>query len=97
MDVTFASRRLERAYLKHRVAMREWGPVVGRKYIQRVDAIKAAGAFEDLFALRALRIHPLRGEHVGRHALTIHDRWRLIVRASNNLVDVLEVTNHYGD
>jgi len=97
MDVTFATRRLERAYLEGHAAIREWGDVVGRKYVQRIDAVRAAASFEDLFTLRALRLHPLKGEHEGKHALTIHDRWRLIVRSTGTHVEVLEVTNHYGD
>ena len=97
MEVTFASRRLENAYLEASQAIREWGEVVGRKYVQRVEIIRAAARFEDLYTLRVLRQHPLKGEHEGKHALTIHDRWRLIVRSAGTHVEVLEVTNHYGD
>jgi plasmid maintenance system killer protein len=97
MEVTFADRRLERAYLESRLAIRQWGDVVGRRFVQRIDVLKATNRFEDLFELRALRVHPLKGEHAGKHALTIHGRWRLIVRASDRQVEVLEATNHYGD
>ena len=97
MDVTFASRRLERAFEQGQVASREWGEVVARKYVQRIDVLRAADTFEDLFELRALRVHPLKGDRKGLFAMTIHDRWRLIVVATGTKVEILEVTNHYGD
>ncbi len=71
---------------------------MGRKYVQRIGILHAARSFADLYTIRSLRLHPLGGEHQGQFALTLHDRWRLIVvPGEGDVVRVEEVTNHYGD
>lgn len=99
MNVRFRSRQLLRRYERHQEAERAWGTAVARKYIQRVSLLYAADHLHDLFALRALRLHPLKGERAGQYAMTLHERWRLIVTLEDEgrTAVVEEVTNHYGD
>ena len=99
MDVSFRTRGLKRCYERSRDAHREWGPDVGRKYVQRIDQLRSMPRFQDLRKLVSLRFHRLSGDREGEYALTLQGRWRLIVEPgeSDDQVTVKEVTNHYGD
>jgi proteic killer suppression protein len=55
---------------------------------------------EDLFRMPPLRFHPLKGDREGQFALTLIDRFRLIVSfpdQDRKTVQVEEVSAHYGD
>ena len=100
MFVRFATSRLERCYREISFAQREWGPKVGRTYIQRVNTLWAAKDGRDLFALRSLHLHPLKGDLEGRYSIRLGERERLIVSFENDawtIVRVEEVSRHYGD
>jgi proteic killer suppression protein len=100
MQVRFASSRLERCYRQLALAQREWGSRVGRAYVQRVNVLHAARDGRDLFALRSLDIHPLKGERKGQYAIRLGERERLIVTFSDaalTIVRVEEVSRHYDD
>ena len=97
MEVRFGNQQLRRCFERSATATRRWGPDVGRRYIQRIQALYAAERFADLFTIRAFRLHPLGGDREGQYALTLVGRWRIIVRPERDLIVVEEVTNHYGD
>lgn len=98
MDVEFSSNSLRRCYESSTEASRKWGPVVERKYIGRVNILIAAKEFNDLYSVKSLGLHKLEGDREGEFAITIHDRWRMIVApVAKERVRVQEVTNHYGD
>ena len=98
MEVAFASNSLRRCYETHAEAVREWGSTVARKYIQRVNVLYAAREFADLYTIKSLRVHKLKGDLEGQYAITIHDRWRLLLsRLADDRVRIEEVTKHYGD
>lgn len=100
MVVRFATSRLERCYREIRLAQREWGQKVGRMYIQRINTLWAARDGRELFALKALDMHPLKGDRRGQFAIRLGDRERLIVAFEDDawtIVRVEEVSKHYGD
>lgn len=100
MVVRFATSRLERCYREIRLAQREWGQKAGRTYIQRINTLWAARDGRDLFALKALDMHPLKGGRRGQFAMRLGDRERLIVAFEDDawtIVRVEEVSEHYGD
>ena len=98
MEVIFQSRRLERCFDESSRAVRAWGHDVGRRYVRRVNELRALSRFDDLFRVRQFRAHWL---HSRRRdcALDLVGRWRLIVRrgARDDQVIVREVSNHYDD
>ena len=54
--------------------------------------------FNQLHAHRALRLHPLKGNRAGLHAMTLTGNYRLIVeRISEDEVRVLDVEDYHGD
>ncbi len=96
--IRFANRTLEECATDLRRAVREWGPLVGDRYPQRLTIISSVPNFEALYAYRMLRLHKLSGDRQERYAVALHDRWRLILRKiSETEVLVEEVSNHYGD
>ena len=100
MDVHFRSAELERCYQGGDAARRAWGEKIAQRYVQRIDALYAAETVKDLFGLRSLRLHPLKGVRQGQHAIRLDDAWRLVVRFAGNrltIVTVEEVSKHYGD
>lgn len=100
MKVSFRTNRLKRAYEESARAKRHFGPEVGRRYVQRINIIKASRDLEDLKAQRTLRCHELHGKRAGLWAINLTDRFRLIFTVSGlefDVVRVEEVTNHYGD
>lgn len=100
MKVSFRTGKLKRAYEESARAIRHFGPEVGRRYVQRIDIIKASRHLEDLKAQRTLRCHELQGKRAGQWAINLTDRFRLIFTVSGFEFDVVrieEVTNHYGD
>ncbi len=58
MDVEFRTRRLERCFEHLNLAIREWGPEVGPRYVERVRALYRARGFEFLYGFRVLGLHP---------------------------------------
>lgn len=42
-------------------------------------------------------MHALSGSLAGCFGITLHDRWRLVIRIKDDTIEILEVTNHYGD
>ncbi|MGI8553552.1 MAG: type II toxin-antitoxin system RelE/ParE family toxin [Dehalococcoidia bacterium] len=99
MRVQFASKYLQRWYEDTSAGMRAWGADVGRRYIQRIDALFGVHNFAELYSVRAFRLHQLKGEREGQHAMTLVGRWRLILTylPSEQAIRVEEVANHYDD
>jgi proteic killer suppression protein len=98
MEVVFGSPELVKCYQESDRAIRRWGPDVGRRYVARINALYAAGRFSDLYTIRSLRLHPLKGEREGQYAITLIGRWRLVVvPVGEDKVRLEEVTQHYGD
>lgn len=96
MNVSFRNRKLARCYADVGLAVREWGPDVGRRYVRRVDLLRAARSVEDLRAQRALDVHALRGNRAGQHGLRLTGRVRLIVTFSDAGAEIEEVVDYHG-
>ena len=96
MEVEFRSRRLRQRYERSADAIRAWGPDVGRRYVQRVDALVAADRLQDLFEVRAFDLHPLTGDREGQHALRLTGQMRLILTVDgDSSVTVEEVVDYH--
>ncbi len=99
MRVRFRTRRLQRQAESESLARRGYGLVVGRRFIQRVDALEEASAFESLFQVRAFDLHRLRGDRAGSYAmrLTGFDRLILTYDEAADEIWIEKVSKHYGD
>ncbi len=97
MKVVYSDSELEVRFRHPVRGVRAWGSVVAQKYVMRIITLKRAKTIQDLFGLRALRLHPLQGTKLGRHAIALHGRWRLEVTLGADIIRIEEVSNHYGD
>lgn len=99
MEVSFRTNRLQRNYEESARAIRQWGPDVGRKYITRINALYAVRNFQEVYNIRAMRLHPLKGSKRGELSIYLTGRWRLIVTKGHTeeSVTIEEVSNHYDD
>ncbi len=96
MNVSFRNRKLARCYADVTMAVREWGPDVGRRYVRRINLLRTARSVEDLRANRALDVHALRGNRAGQHALRLTGRMRLIVTFTEAGAEIEEVVDYHG-
>ena len=100
MTVKFRTRRLEKCYMTHKYAFRAWGDVVGRRYIQRINIIKAARGMDDLYKMPELKCHALTGDRKGQYAISLTGFHRLIFTLQGEQLEVVmveEVSKHYDD
>lgn len=100
MDVVFRTRRLERCYREHQTAVRDFGADVARRYIQRVNLIKATRNLDELLSLPGLRGHPLKGDRTGQFSIRLTGFTRLILtrlEGPSPGVCIEEVSKHYDD
>ncbi len=98
MQVRFRTRRLERRFNNSRQAVRELGPVVGERYVERVEMLKAVERFEHLYDIRMLDLHPLRGDRRSQYAIRLTGAVRLIISRDPVRAGVIveEVTDYHG-
>ena len=98
VKVDFANKRLERRFYNPSDAIREWGPSIGLRYVNRIELLVVADSLQALMKSRALRLHPLKGNMSGLWAMILQGRWRLIIEpVGDQSVIVREVSAHYGD
>ena len=99
MEVAFRTKKLRQSYEESERAIRQWGTDVAEKYITRVNELHRVKDFRAAYGLRAMRLHPLKGDRRGRLSIYLTDRWRLIVRRGDTEESVIieEVSNHYDD
>ena len=98
MQIEFSTNRLREASLNLSEADRLFGIPISRKYIQRLAIIRASDKFTDLFGLRALRLHPLKGDRTGSYAVTLSGNYRLIIeKISEENVRIVGVEDYHGN
>ena len=100
MQIQFRTKKLEKQYVQHKLAVKAYGNEVARKYIQRINIIKYAKDFDELSGLPGLRCHPLKGDREGQYAINLTGFYRLIftiVGESLEIVQIEEVSKHYDD
>ena len=99
MEVVFRTRRLRRNYEDANRATIDWGRDVSRRYVDRVNSLYQARDFYQLYEVRRLRLHPLRGSRSGEFSIYLTGRWRLIITRGDTAQSVIieEISNHYDD
>lgn len=100
MIVNFKTKKLEKCYCQAKQAQKEFGEQVAKKYIQRINLIKAAKNLEEVMSLPGLRCHPLKGNRQGQYAVKLTGFYRLIFILVDDRLEVAqieEVSKHYDD
>lgn len=99
MTVGFRKKNLRKLYEKHAFCQQKLDQAVCRKYIQRVNLIKAARDFGEFRALPGLACHLLEPKHRGFWAVKLTGFYRLIISVDEDLneITIEDVVKHYGD
>ena len=100
MQINFRTNKLEKQYRQQTEAIKAYGPKVAKKYILRVNILKSAKCFDDLYLIPTLDFHPLSGDRKGQFAIKLTGFYRLIITNDGEVFDIVkieEVSKHYGD
>lgn len=98
MDIEYSNNRLEASSLNLNEAVHLFGLPVGRKYIQRVLILRAVGKFSELYGIRALKLHQLKGNRSGEYAITLTGNYRLIIEnIREEKVLIVAVEDYHGN
>ncbi len=100
MEIKFKTKKLQKQYENSKDAVKVYGMPVAKKYIQRVNILKSAKSFDDLFQIPILKFHPLTGKREGEFAISLTGFYRLIITNDGDSFDIAkieEVSKHYDD
>jgi proteic killer suppression protein len=98
VDIEFASNHLLGASVSFSEASRLFGVSLGRKYLQRLGLLRAADKFSQLYGLRALRLHALKGNRAGQYSVTLNENYRLIIeKVQEDKVRIIDVEDYHGN
>jgi len=100
VEIKFRTKKLEKCFLESKNAVKTFGRDVARKYIQRVNLIKAANSFDEVERLPALGCHELKGKRRGQYAVKLTGFYRLIFTLEGDRLSIVmieEVSKHYDD
>ena len=100
MEVRFRTKKLEKWFVRSQAAIKDLGPQLAKRYIERINLIKGVTDLSELAGLPGLRCHRLRQNRSGQWAIRLDDYMRLIftiVKESPEVVVIQEVSKHYGD
>lgn len=100
MEVRFKTNKLQKQYENSKDAIKAYGVDVAKRYIQRVNILKSAKSFDDLYTIPQLKFHQLTGSRNGEFAISLTGFYRLIITKEGDIFDIAkieEVSKHYDD
>jgi proteic killer suppression protein len=100
LEIKFKTNKLQKQYENYKIAEKTYGQVVAKKYIQRVNILKSANSFEDLYKIPQLKFHPLKENRSGEFAMSLTGFYRLIIINIGDTFDIAKiekVSKHYED
>ena len=78
MIKTFADRQTEELFRTGKA--KRVPPDVARRALRKLEAVHVAIAVADLRVPPGNRLHALKGDRAGRHAIAVNDQWRICFR-----------------
>jgi len=75
---TFANRTTEELYRTG--SARKVPADVARRALRKLEAVHAASQVTDLRVPPGNRLHSLKGDRAGQHAISVNDQWRICFR-----------------
>lgn len=98
MNIEFSTSNLSGASVRFSEACRLFGIPIGRKYIQRLAVLRATDKFGQLYGLRGLRLHPLKGNRAGQYSVNLNENYRLIIeKVEEGTVSIIDVEDCHGN
>lgn len=103
MKIIFEKEYREELYTTGKTKSKKYRfqPEVARKYIERVNTLRAANRVEDLFVIRSLHYEKLAGDKKGLESVRITLQYRLEFVSSFSEIEsiticsLLDISKHY--
>ena len=68
---------------------------VARRALRRLEAIDAATVLADLRVPPGDRLHALKGDRAGQHAISVNDQWRICFRFEDGDANDVELCDYH--
>jgi toxin HigB-1 len=91
LEITFSTMQLEVCYLNSQLAVRTFGDVVARKYVERVNIIKRSKSVNGLTKLPGLCCHQLADDRVGQWAINLTGFYWLIFTLEGEQLEIARI------
>ena len=63
--------------------------------VRRLEYVDLATSIDDLKVPPSNRLHPLKGDRLGQHAIAINDQWRICFRWQDGDAFDVEITDYH--
>jgi proteic killer suppression protein len=73
--IEFAKKELGDLYILGKDAKGKYPAAIIERYVKRIDYIKAAESFNDLYAMKSVKFEKLKG--ISKYSVRINDRYRI--------------------
>ena len=93
MIKTFADKHTRDIYVKGKSSKIQ--PDLIRRAIRRLEYIDLATCLEDFKSPPSNRLHALRGNRQGQHAISINDQWRICFLFKDGDAYDVEITDYH--
>jgi len=78
MIKTFADKRTQDLFATG--SAKRFPPIVARRAARKLEYVHLATCLDDLKVPPGNRLHALRGDRKGQHAIAVNDQWRICFR-----------------
>ena len=93
MIKTFADKRTQELYATGRA--KRFPPGVAARAARKLEYVHLATTLNDLKVPRGNRLHALKGERKGQHAIAVNDQWRICFRFVDGDAYDVEVCDYH--
>jgi len=93
MIKTFADKNSQQIYIKGK--SKRIAPDIIKRAIRRLEYLDLATGLEDLKVPPSNRLHALKGDRKGQHAISINDQWRICFRYVDGDAYEVEITDYH--
>lgn len=84
MEVSFATRSMQKACATEKAMRKEWGSALTNKLQQRLAELMAAETLADISHLPPARCHELTGDRAGQLSVDLGHPYRLLFEPDHN-------------
>jgi proteic killer suppression protein len=93
MIKTFADKHTRDIYIKGK--SKRIAPDLIKRAIRRLEYLDLATCLEDLKVPPSNRLHALKGDRKGQHAISINDQWRICFKFLDGDAYEVQVTDYH--
>jgi len=93
MIKSFADKHTETLYVTGR--SRRLPPDLLQRAIRRLEFLDYATSFDDLKSPPSNRLHALKDDRAGQHAISVNDQWRICFSFIDGDTYDVEITNYH--